>query len=157
MNTFNYKNYAGSVEFDLDRHVLRGKLLCIDDLVTYQAETLPTLEKEFQSAVDDYLETCKEVGKRPQKSYNGLFNVRTGSELHKAAVIRSLKDEVSLNAVVVAALQAYVQQDVEVRHTHDHRITLVSSDEQVTSLSTVSAGQPMRQVNLSQVGERRVH
>lgn len=158
MKTFIYKNYAGSIDFDLDGNVLRGKLLCIDDLVTYEAADLPTLRVEFESAVDDYLETCKTVGKRPQKPYNGVFNVRTGAELHKKAILRSLQDETTLNAVVVAALQAYVAPEAAMVHTHmhDHKFTVVAADP-LFSLSSVSAGQPMREVAFSTEGSTHVH
>jgi len=33
--------------------------------------------------VEDYLETCKALGREPQKVYKGVFNVRIEPELHK--------------------------------------------------------------------------
>lgn len=35
----------------------------IDDLITFEAGTLDELEKQFQLAVDDYIEFCREVGR----------------------------------------------------------------------------------------------
>ena len=55
MTYLKYKDYLGSVEFDGARMTLRGKLLFITDLVTYEAASAPDLYKEFEVAVDDYL------------------------------------------------------------------------------------------------------
>ena len=38
----------------MTRSVCRGKILFIDDLVTYEAASPATLQKEFEAAVDDY-------------------------------------------------------------------------------------------------------
>lgn len=56
-----YKNYIGSVEFSSEDNCYYGKLLGIKDLVTYEAPTKIELQKEFQDAVDDYLDFCNEV------------------------------------------------------------------------------------------------
>ena len=145
MKTLIYKNYTGSIEPDLDRDILRGKILCISDLVTYEAADLKTLRGEFEAAVDDYIETCKEIGKSPQKPFNGVFQIRTQPELHRQASLRAIKDGVKLNAVVVCALQAYLAPVVHT-HNHDHTITVVADP--IFSSSNVSAGQPMRTVIL---------
>ena len=92
-----YKEYLGSVDFDLASGVLYGKIQCINDTVTYEAETLPELKTEFEAAVDDYLETCDVIGKEPQRTYSGSFNVRIGEELHRQVAICSLKKGVNLN------------------------------------------------------------
>jgi predicted HicB family RNase H-like nuclease len=67
MDAFNFKGYEGSVELDRERGVCRGKLLSITDLVTCEARTVPELRKEFEAAVDDYIETCRALG-RPAQS-----------------------------------------------------------------------------------------
>ena len=48
--------------------MLVGKILGISDLVTFESEDAAGLKEEFESAVDDYLEFCKEVGKDPGKT-----------------------------------------------------------------------------------------
>lgn len=115
MNMLEYKGYHGSVQTDLEHDVLRGKILFIADLVTYVAESPAQLKKEFEAAVDDYLETCEELGREPKKPASGTFNVRTPPELHREAQVRALLDDVSLNEVVVRALACYVNQTREVR------------------------------------------
>ena len=106
MKPFNYKGYLGLVDRDEDREILRGKILGISDLVTYEAEKLSDLRQEFEAAVDDYLKTCKLVGKSPQKAYSGAFNVRVGSELHRKASILAIANGLNLNEFVIEALKA---------------------------------------------------
>ena len=64
-----YKGYQGTIEAELETGTLYGKLAFIRDLVTYEAETLPELEKEFHTSVDEYLADCKGVGKTPDKPF----------------------------------------------------------------------------------------
>ncbi len=108
MDILKYKDYEGTAELDMERRVCRGKILFINDLVTYESASPTDLQKEFELAVDDYLETCGSLGREPQKSLKGQFNVRISPALHKAATLRCVADSVSLNDVVVSALNAYL-------------------------------------------------
>ena len=56
MEIIKYKDFEGSVETDIERYCCRGKVLFIDDLVTYESDTLQGLQKQFEEAVDDYIE-----------------------------------------------------------------------------------------------------
>ena len=47
MKLLNYKGYVGTIEADLENNILFGKLAYIRDLVTYEAESLSELEKDF--------------------------------------------------------------------------------------------------------------
>ncbi|UOD51324.1 type II toxin-antitoxin system HicB family antitoxin [Orrella daihaiensis] len=108
MKTLHYKSYIGSAEIDLDTGVCVGKLLFIDDLVTYQSKDPAKLRYEFENAVDDYLETCKEIGKTPDRSMSGQFNVRVPPNDHRRAALMALKTGKSLNAIVVEALRSFL-------------------------------------------------
>ena len=48
METYTYKGYQGSVETSIEDGVLHGKIMFINDLVTYEATTLKALEKQFE-------------------------------------------------------------------------------------------------------------
>ncbi len=69
MTHFNYKNYQGSVKVSIEDHCLHGKIEFISDLVNYEADTVEQLELEFRKAVDNYLETCAQVGMEPKKPF----------------------------------------------------------------------------------------
>ncbi|MFS4417516.1 type II toxin-antitoxin system HicB family antitoxin, partial [Maribacter sp. 2307ULW6-5] len=73
------KSYLSSVEFSADEGILRGKIIGINDLVSYGANSIDDLQKVFIEAVEDYPETCKELNKEPNKYYKGVFNVSLDS------------------------------------------------------------------------------
>ena len=92
MDILKYRDYEGTAELDMARGVCRGKILFIDDLVTYEAVAPAMLQQEFEAAVDDYLETCAAVGKEPLAPFRGLFKVRVAPVLHRAATLRAVSD-----------------------------------------------------------------
>lgn len=64
---FHYKGYTCMPELDFDSHTICGKILGINDLVTFEAEKPSDVEREFHEAVDDYIKFCAEIGKEPEK------------------------------------------------------------------------------------------
>lgn len=112
-NIIEYKGYYGSVEFNAEDDVFFGKILGINDLVTFEGESTKGIKKAFADAVDDYLETCKELGKQPDKIYKGSFNVRVPSDLHKMAAIKASSYDITLNQLVKLALQYFISHSKE--------------------------------------------
>src|ERR1700761_3569298 len=104
-----YKGFFGSARYSAADEVFYGKLEGIDDLVNYEGSSVKELMKAFHEAVDDYLETCKEIGKEPNKTYKGSFNVRIPAELHRDAAIYAASKGISLNDFVRTAIQAALQ------------------------------------------------
>jgi len=103
-NTIEYKGYIGSIEYSSEDKCFFGKLEMIEDLVTFEADNAHDLENNFHTAVDEYLQTCLKLGREPQKTYKGIFNVRIDPELHKKIYKEALKAGVSLNAFVQQTL-----------------------------------------------------
>lgn len=106
---FKYKNYEGTIQYSVPDKCLYGKIAYIRDLVSYEGQSVEELEAAFKESVDDYLETCEEVGKEPNKPFKGSFNVRPGSTLHRKAALYAEKHDMNLNGVVKAALENYLQ------------------------------------------------
>jgi len=98
-----YNNYLGTVEYSVEDNCLYGKLAFIRDLVTYEANTVQNLVTEFQSAVDDYLFSCKQQRREPDSPCKGTFNVRPGPKRHRAAIL-ALKEGQKLNAFINEAI-----------------------------------------------------
>jgi predicted HicB family RNase H-like nuclease len=144
-----YKDYEGTAELDMTRGVCRGKVLFIDDLITYESASPADLRKEFEAAVDDYLETCAKLGKEPLRPFRGLFNVRVTSAIHRSATLRAVADGVSLNDVVVRALDTFLNVRADVNH--NIRVPLVSTEG--SSIKTVTSAASEK----SQWGTARVH
>ncbi len=113
-NILEYKGYIGSVDFSSDDKVFFGKIVGIKDLVTFEGESVPGLESAFHEVVEDYLQTCKTLGKDPEKTYKGTFNVRVSSDLHKKAAVLASRRNMSLNQIVKFALRWIINHEKEV-------------------------------------------
>jgi predicted HicB family RNase H-like nuclease len=85
-----------------------GKITGIRDVVTFEADSVTGLKKAFKEAVDDYIQTCKKLGKEIDKEYKGSFNVRIKPKIHRLAVARSAVLNISLNQLVERALEKEV-------------------------------------------------
>lgn len=110
---FKYKGFFGSIDFSVEDLSMCGKIECINDLVTYEANDLASLKAEFEAAVDDYLETCAEIGKEPDKTMSGTFNVRIGEELHKQAFLKAKSLGINLNEFIKNAVIEKLQNKNE--------------------------------------------
>ena len=108
MKNLEYKGYIGNLDFSLEDNVLHGKIIGINDLVTYEGNTIEEIKTNFIEAVDDYLITCNELGKTPEKFYKGTFNVRTSNEIHKKVTLIAEQKNMKLNQVVNKALHYLV-------------------------------------------------
>lgn len=104
-NVLEYKGYLGSVEFSADDEVFFGKITGIRDLVTFEGDSVTKLKKAFKDAVDDYIITCKHIGKDPDKEFKGSFNVRVKPKVHRLAVMKSAALKMSLNQFVEKAIE----------------------------------------------------
>lgn len=65
LNRLEYKDYIATVNFSAEDEVFYGKIEGINDLVTFEGSSVDELKQSFEDSVDDYLETCKELGKKP--------------------------------------------------------------------------------------------
>jgi predicted HicB family RNase H-like nuclease len=60
-----HKGYMASIQFSDKDDVFYGKILGIDDLVSFEGASEDELKNSFIEAVDDYVDTCKQIGKGP--------------------------------------------------------------------------------------------
>ena len=109
-----YKSYYAAIHFSAVDEVFYGKILGINDLVSFEGSSVKELKKAFKDAVEDYIETCQEIGKSPDKTYKGSFNVRVSTELHKEASIFAAVNNITLNELVKTALKFTLNQKDEI-------------------------------------------
>ncbi len=103
-NILEYKGYYGEVNFSNQDEVFFGKLIGINDLVSFEGSTVKELKSGFREAVDDYLKTCLAIGKDPEKTYKGSFNIRISPDLHRKAATKAALEKISLNDFVRKAI-----------------------------------------------------
>jgi predicted HicB family RNase H-like nuclease len=109
-----YKDYLATINYSAEDDVFYGRVFGINDLVTFEGTSVSGLKKAFQEAVNDYIETCKELDKAPEKSYKGVFNVRVPANLHKKAALVATKNSITLNEFVKAAITYAVDHEKDV-------------------------------------------
>ena len=109
MNTMTYKGCTARVEFDERDNILVGRLLGIADIVSFHADNVRALRAAFKEAVDDYLEACAKIGKRPEKPVSGKLMLRVPPEVHGAALIAAQAAGKSLNQWAAEVLKNAAQ------------------------------------------------
>ena len=80
-----YKGYVGTVEYSEDDGVLYGQIAGIDDMVSFEGESVAKLRQAFQDSVEDYLAHCRSIGKEPNRPYSDKFVVQMPPTLHARA------------------------------------------------------------------------
>lgn len=104
-----YKEYLGTVEYSSEDDCLYGKVVGVHGLTAYEGQSIAELRRDFEAAIDEYLELCIERGVTPEKSCKGSFNVRVTPELHRMATLKADEKNISLNAFVIMALEQAVK------------------------------------------------
>jgi predicted HicB family RNase H-like nuclease len=120
MTILNYKGYQGSIEYEDGQLVIQ--LLHIDDFITATCESAGEAETAFHELVDDYLATCRETGRAPNKPYKGSLNIRMPPELHRHVAMAAVSAQISLNAWIVRACEANLSvpsQNAEAKYSAD--------------------------------------
>lgn len=114
-----YKDYYATIHFSNEDDVFYGKVIGVNDLITFEGASVKELKHAFEEAIDDYLETCKELDKTPDKIYKGSFNVRIPSELHRQAAVFAAIRNMSLNDFVRYAINYTITQTKEGNENRD--------------------------------------
>lgn len=96
-NTLSYRNYKASLEFDPDDNILIGRVLDIDDIITFHAESVIEFTKAFHEAVDDYISACEKIGQTPERPASGRLMLRIDPVVHAAALKAATHTGLSLN------------------------------------------------------------
>jgi predicted HicB family RNase H-like nuclease len=99
-----YKGYIGVTEFDEEAQVFFGRVVNTRDTITFQSDNARLLESEFQASVDDYLDFCREKGRKPEHPYSGKFSLRLAPDLHERLAVAAACQKKSLNDFIVGCL-----------------------------------------------------
>ncbi len=81
-NVLEYKGFKAHLDFSADDGVFFGRLVGIEDVVTFEGTTVTKLKKSFKEAVDFHIEVCEKTGKDLKKPYSGKVFLRVPAELH---------------------------------------------------------------------------
>lgn len=93
-----YKDYLGTMRIDLEQGMLFGHVVGMNDKIIFQGATVAALEKDFHESVDEYIEFCEEVGKKPEKSFSGNILFRATPQRHSKIALAAQHCGKSINA-----------------------------------------------------------
>ena len=105
MNTMEHKGFAARVEYSEEDGCFIGHIAGIRDVIGFHGESVAELRAAFEEAVDDYLATCKKLGKEPNNPYSGQFRLRLAPELHARAAMLAETRGKSLNTWVSEVIE----------------------------------------------------
>ena len=109
MGTMKYKGYTGSVDYSDEDNCLYGKVLGMTkDAITYEGNDVNELRKDFEGAIDDYLESCAKRGIEPRKPFCGNLNVRITPEIHSRIALLAQEAGITINAFIRQTLEKAV-------------------------------------------------
>jgi predicted HicB family RNase H-like nuclease len=92
-----YRGYAARIEYSDEDQCLVGHIAGISDVVGFHSESVAELRAAFEEAVDDYLETCVQLSRAPQKPYSGKLMLRVPPEVHAAVAAAAEVSGKSIN------------------------------------------------------------
>ncbi len=94
-----YRGYTGSIEVSLADRCLCGKVLDIDDLVMYDAETINDLDQAFVNMVDFYLECMEEAAGKEAKG-SAVSAAEAEKEAEQEAIIEEVEKRAEREAII---------------------------------------------------------
>ena len=110
MNAMHYNGFSARIDYDDEDQIFFGRLVGITDVISFHADTVAEFKAAFEETVDDYLETCRKLGKEPNKPYSGKLMFRVKPELHASAARAASLEGKSLNQWAEDVLTEAVQR-----------------------------------------------
>ncbi|HQT47792.1 MAG: DNA repair protein [Acidocella sp. 20-63-7] len=104
MNMLEIDGHKAVIQFDPEVGMFRGEFLGLTGGADFYADSVEGLKREGHISLQVFLDTCRERGIAPYRSFSGKFNVRIPGELHAQAVQAAAARGVSLNELVREAL-----------------------------------------------------
>jgi predicted HicB family RNase H-like nuclease len=106
------KGFVAKVEFDGQDEIFVGTVLGIDDVIGFHGDSVDMLKKAFRIALDDYVATCRKLGRAPQRSHSGELRIRIAAKTHLAAAVAAQARGMSLNGWIEEAMRRMARVDV---------------------------------------------
>lgn len=105
-NTMSYRGYVASMIFDADDKIIVGRVVGVDDIITFHGQSVSEFESNFHAVVDDYIAACESLCAAPEKPASGRLMLRVAPKVHAAALKAAARKGVSLNKWAEQALSA---------------------------------------------------
>ena len=97
MNHMTHRGYSARMDFDTEDKIIVGRLIDIDDIITFHGSSVAEFEVAFNAAVDSYILACERFGQAADKPASGRMMLHVNPAVHAAAVKASARSGESLN------------------------------------------------------------
>ena len=109
-NVMIYKGYWAEIKYSDEDRCFYGTIEGLpSSSISFEGQNVKELRKDFEEAIDLYLEDCKANNEVPEVQCKGSLNVRLGTELHTKAKLKSIEMNISINELIKEAVEAYVK------------------------------------------------
>ena len=68
-----YKGYHAAIQYSDEDNLFIGEVFGINDTLAFHGSSVQELESVFHQSIDNYLEMCREFGKKTEKEYPDLL------------------------------------------------------------------------------------
>ena len=119
-NTMSYRGYTASMTFDAEDKIIVGRVMDVDDIISFHGGSIGEFESNFHMVVDDYITACESPGGAPEKPASGKLMLRVAPTVHAAALKAAARSGVSLNKWAERALSAASRKGAAQRRPRGH-------------------------------------
>ena len=109
MNTMQHKGYTARIDYDERDNILVGRVLGIRAIISFHGETVSEVRREFETAIEDFLNDCQDQGIEPEKPASGKLMLRVPPQVHGAALVAAEAAGKSLNQWATEVIQSAAQ------------------------------------------------
>jgi predicted HicB family RNase H-like nuclease len=105
-----YRGYTGVFDYDPEIETFAGHVVDLRDEIYFEGDSIDELKASMERAVEQYLAVCGKRGEDPARPFSGQLRVRMDSSLHQRAAVRAASSGLSLNALVIRALEHELEE-----------------------------------------------
>jgi predicted HicB family RNase H-like nuclease len=105
IDVLSYKGFIGSVHFSSHDDVFFGKVEGINDLITFEGDSVNELKTAFRYVIDEHIKDCEKENIQIETGYNGSLHLELTPDLHRRAAIIAKAHGSTLNAFIKNAIE----------------------------------------------------
>lgn len=107
-----YRGYNACGDIDEKTDLIKGKVIDVNDSITFEGESVKQFKQAFHDAIDSYLEFCEAENRKPDKPFSGNISYRTTKERHRALSIAAAQAGLSINALMDQIIGKTIDENV---------------------------------------------
>jgi predicted HicB family RNase H-like nuclease len=107
-NTMKYKGYTALIEFSDEDGCFVGRVTGINDIVSFDGETVDEIRKNFRDMIEHYIAACAHENRKPNTPTSEVM-VPVPPALYAKIAQKAEYDGIPVNALMETVLQKFIQ------------------------------------------------